>query len=103
MNSHTSTSRFETVSPTANLSGGTPVRNAEPADQHSSKYRLSSAKAAVVRVSPPVNMSVLETAAYLGVSPRKVRELVTNRELRSVRIGSRIIIKREWADEFLDA
>ena len=76
--------------------------SSNPVDQHVSKYRLPPDRAAAVRTAPPINMTVLEAAAYLGISPRKIRELVASRDLRCARIGSRIIIRREWADQLLE-
>ena len=59
--------------------------------------------AAQIRRDPPANMNVKEVGAYLCVSPRKIRELVTERRLKSARIGNRIVIRRQWADELLGA
>jgi len=103
MNPYSTSAHSETVNPAASLSGGHAGRSPEPAGQRISKYRLAPDQAVAIRTTPPICMSVMECAAYLGISPRKVRDLVTNRDLRSVRIGSRIIVKREWADDFLDA
>ncbi len=67
------------------------------------KYRLASDKAAVIRTNPPHNMSVMEGAAYLGVSPRKLRDLIAARRIKYARVGSKIILRREWCDEMLGA
>lgn len=65
------------------------------------KYRLSPEKAALIRTSPPVNMSVFEGAAYLGISPRKLRDLIQTRKVRAARIGSKIVLRREYLDELV--
>jgi excisionase family DNA binding protein len=48
-------------------------------------------------------MTVMEAAAYLAVSPRKVRDLVASRRLRHARIGAKIVIRREYLDELITA
>ena len=68
-----------------------------------SKYRLAPDRAAIVRTSPPVVMTVMESAAYLAVSPRTIRQLIDRRKLKSTRVGSKIVIRREWLDAMLGA
>ena len=48
-------------------------------------------------------MTVMEAAAYLGCSPRKLRDLIQSRKVKSARVGSKIVIRREWLDAFLGA
>jgi excisionase family DNA binding protein len=48
-------------------------------------------------------MTVMEAAAYLAVSPRTVRQLIDRRSLKSTRVGSKIVIRREWLDAMLGA
>ena len=66
-------------------------------------YRLPPERAAEIRTSPPVNMVIMEAAAYLACSPRKLRDLIQARKLKSTRIGSKIVIRREWLDAMLGA
>lgn len=66
-------------------------------------YRLPPEQAAQIRTSPPVVMTVMEAAAYLGCSPRKLRDLIQSRKVKSARVGSKIVIRREWLDAFLGA
>ena len=66
-------------------------------------YRLPPERAAEVRTSPPVVMTVMEAAAYLACSPRKLRDLIQARKLKSTRVGSKIVIRREWLDAMLGA
>jgi excisionase family DNA binding protein len=47
------------------------------------------------------NMSVGEAALYLGISQRKLRDLIAFREVRCCRIGRRIILRRVDLDAFL--
>jgi excisionase family DNA binding protein len=55
-----------------------------------------------IRSSPPINMSVVEASLYLGVSERKLRESIARREVKHVRFGSRIILRKLDLDSFLD-
>lgn len=63
------------------------------------KYRLAADKAAVIRTNPPHNMSVMEGAAYIGISPRKLRDIIQSRRVKCARLGSKIILRRESLDE----
>jgi excisionase family DNA binding protein len=65
------------------------------------KYRLDPDRAAVIRTSPPVVMTLMESAAYLACSPRKLRDLVAARRVKSARVGAKIVIRRDWLDAFL--
>jgi len=64
-------------------------------------YRLPPEKADRIRLSPPPVMTLMEAAAYMTCSPRKLRELITLQRIKCAKIGARIIIKREWLDSFL--
>ena len=75
-----------------------PISSIAPA-----KYRLSDDKAASIRTNPPVNLTVMEGAAYLGISPRKLRELIQARRVRHARLGAKIILRREYLDELVRA
>jgi len=50
----------------------------------------------------PLTMSVQEAAQVLGISRAAAYELVHRQELRSVRIGRRIVVPRAAVAEFLD-
>jgi excisionase family DNA binding protein len=65
------------------------------------KYRLAPERAAMVRTAPPLVMDLKEASAYLVCSPRKLRDLVAARRIRSARVGAKIVIRREWLDAFL--
>jgi excisionase family DNA binding protein len=67
------------------------------------KYRLSEDKAAAIRTNPPCNMTVMEAASFIACSPRKLRELIQSRKIKSARVGAKIVIRREWLDAFLGA
>jgi len=67
----------------------------------SKNYRLPPEKADKIRLSPPPVMTLLEAAAYMTCSPRKLRELIALQRVRCAKIGARIIIKREWLESFL--
>lgn len=52
----------------------------------------------------PVNMSVKQAAAYIGVSERFVRGMIAERVLPYCRVGGkRIIIRRRDIDDFLES
>jgi excisionase family DNA binding protein len=87
--------------PTRELSPFATQPNMQSQPPTHSRYRLAPDLADKVRTSPPLNMTVFEAAAYLCVSPRKVRELVICRRLRSARVGSKHIFRRQWLDAFL--
>ena len=55
-----------------------------------------------IRSNPPANMSVQEASFYLGVSQRKLRSSIANHEVRHVRFGSRIILRKQDLDSFLE-
>ncbi len=65
------------------------------------KYRLDPDRAVVIRTSPPVVMTLMESAAYLACSPRKLRDLVAARRVKHARVGVKIVIRRDWLDAFL--
>ena len=47
-------------------------------------------------------MNVPEASSYMRISERKVRELIATRELKCVRIGRRVIIRRADIDDFME-
>ena len=64
-------------------------------------YRLPPDRADQIRTAPPVVMTVMEAAAYLACSPRKLRDLIQSQKVKSARIGARIVMRREWLDALL--
>jgi len=67
----------------------------------SSRYRLPLDRATEIRKEPPPVMTLMESAAFLTCSPRKLRELIALNKVRCTRIGPRIVIRREWLESFL--
>ena len=57
---------------------------------------------AEIRMNPPANMSVKEACKYLIISERKLRDLIAEGDVRHVRLGSRIILRRQDLDLFLE-
>lgn len=55
-----------------------------------------------LRSNPPANMSAKEAATYLGVSERKLRDSIARGDVRHVRFGSRIILRKQDLDLFLE-
>jgi excisionase family DNA binding protein len=49
-----------------------------------------------------VYMNVPEASSYMRISERKVRELIATRQLKCVRIGRRVIIRRADIDDFME-
>jgi excisionase family DNA binding protein len=47
-------------------------------------------------------MSVKEAAIYIGVSERKLRSSIANHEVKHVRFGSRVILRKIDLDSFLE-
>lgn len=67
-----------------------------------SRYRLDPDRAAVIRTAPPVVMTLMESAAYLACSTRKLSDLVAARRVKHARVGAKIVIRREWPDSYLE-
>jgi excisionase family DNA binding protein len=55
-----------------------------------------------IRSNPPANMSVKEASFYLGISERKLRESIARHEVKHVRFGSRIILRKQDIDSWLE-
>ena len=55
-----------------------------------------------IRSNPPTNMSVKEASFFLGISERKLRESIARHEVKHVRFGSRIILRKEDIDSWLE-
>ena len=47
-------------------------------------------------------MSVKEASFYLGISERKLRESIARHEVKHVRFGSRIILRKQDIDSWLE-
>ena len=55
-----------------------------------------------IRRNPPRNMNLAEAAAYVGVSPKKLRNDVRLRRIPAVRLGGRIIFRIEDVNRALE-
>ena len=55
-----------------------------------------------VRSNPPRNLNIREAAAYMCVSPRKLRYMISEGRIRSVRFGRRVILRLKDLDEVLE-
>ena len=55
-----------------------------------------------LRSNPPANMSAKEAATYLRVSERKLRDSIARGDVRHVRFGSRIILRKVDLDSFIE-
>ena len=47
-------------------------------------------------------MSVKEASFFLGISERKLRESIARHEVKHVRFGSRIILRKQDIDSWLE-
>ena len=68
----------------------------------SSPSQLATPHIAAVRSNPPRNMSLIEAAAYMGFSPRKLRYEIAEGRIKAVRFGRRVILRLKDLDEALD-
>jgi excisionase family DNA binding protein len=48
-------------------------------------------------------LTVEDAAAYLGCAKQRIYNLVSQRRLRHVKDGSRVLFRRQWLDEHLEA
>lgn len=48
-----------------------------------------------IRSNPPLIMSLMECAAFLGISYRKIREDIQARRIPHIRLGGKILIRRD--------
>jgi excisionase family DNA binding protein len=53
-------------------------------------------------MTEPVFLSVAEVAKTLHLSVVHTRRLITKGEIRSVRIGKRVLIPRQWLQEYME-
>ncbi len=49
-----------------------------------------------------IALSIAESAQALGIGRTKMTELINGHEVRSVRIGRRVLVPRSALEEFLD-
>lgn len=50
---------------------------------------------------PPI-MSVAEAAEYARLSAKTVYDLIADRKIRAKKVGSRLLIRREWLIEWME-
>lgn len=51
--------------------------------------------AQAIRTTPPLVMSLKEAAVFLGISYRKIREDIQARRIPYIRLGGRILVRRD--------
>ena len=56
-----------------------------------------------VRATPPKLLNVQEAAAYLAISEKKLRRLISDRQVPVVRIGRRIVLRTVDLDRFVES
>lgn len=54
-----------------------------------------------IRCNPPVYMTLAEAACYCGFSPRSLRQYLRYRLISRIKIGGRILFRRETLDSDL--
>ena len=55
-----------------------------------------------LRRNPPAQMTIPEAAIYVGISERKLREEIAKRRFKTIRLGSRLIVRAKDIDAALD-
>jgi len=63
---------------------------------------INSNEIELVRYNTPANLSVKEAATYLTLSERKLRDMLAKHEIKHVRLGSRIILRRIDLDSYME-
>ena len=65
--------------------------------------KLNPAEAEAIRRNPPINLTIEEAAAYVGISVRKLWDEFHCRTsgLKGARIGKRVILPRANVDRWL--
>lgn len=58
--------------------------------------------AEIIRRNPPARMNLAEAATYIGCSPRSLRDYVRRRAISRVKVGGRILFRREQLDADLE-
>lgn len=48
-------------------------------------------------------LNVVDAASYLACRPQRIYNLVSQRRLRHVKDGSRVLFRRQWLDDHLEA
>ena len=56
-----------------------------------------------IRSRPPQNLKVAECAEYIGISERYLRNLIAERKIKAVRIGSRVVLRLVDVDRFIES
>jgi excisionase family DNA binding protein len=69
-----------------------------PPKTRKTESRLTQEETERILRDPPPRMSLAEAAAYLNVSPRALRGYVRKRIVSRVKLGGRVIFRREALD-----
>jgi excisionase family DNA binding protein len=56
----------------------------------------------LIRSNPPRVFSVREASAYLSISERKLREEIALGTIKTVRLGSRVLLRLQEIEEFIE-
>ncbi len=64
-------------------------------DEVENPARSESDATKAIRTNPPLIMSLMEAAAFLGISYRKIREDIQARRIPHIRLGGKILIRRD--------
>lgn len=57
----------------------------------------------LIRSNCPTNLSVVEAATYIGVSVRSLRSCIARHEIKHVRFGARVLLRKVDIDDFLES
>lgn len=55
-----------------------------------------------IRRNPPTIMSIWESAIYLGVSERKLNQMIADKEIAVGRLGGRNVMTRKMIDKYVE-
>ena len=70
-------------------------------DPQEQPNKLSPEQVAAIRRDPPHDMSLLEAAAYIGCSPRKLRYDTKARLIPVIKLRGKLLFRRAALDEAL--
>ena len=56
-----------------------------------------------IRTNPPCIMRIHEAAAYMAISPRKLRYMISEGRIKAIRFERRVILRRKDIDATLEA
>jgi excisionase family DNA binding protein len=66
------------------------------------RYEITNPEdAEIIRRNPPAYMTLAEAACYCGFAPRTLRHYVKNGLIHMIKVGARVVFRREQLDNDL--